>query len=200
MTKIVAPFNFDPDDPDNNIPLMLAACKGDLAICKRLVKDGADVNAVNCHGLSILMVAIECGHLEVCRFLLENNARLNRTHICGIGFGNSVVFRVNAVSDHELSDGTPLIQACLHGHLHICEFLVEHGANTQDYKPPNFLVRVVDGMIRSNPSLHRKYRAIREFLVKQGANVDAKAGISSVAPESPSKKQRLACDSYDDSD
>ncbi len=55
-------------------PLMLAALKGDLALCQLLIKKNADVNKP---GWSPLHYAATNGHLEVMNLLLEENAYID---------------------------------------------------------------------------------------------------------------------------
>ena len=55
-------------------PLMLAALKGDLALCQLLIKKGADVNKP---GWAPLHYAATHGHLEVMHLLLEENAYID---------------------------------------------------------------------------------------------------------------------------
>jgi ankyrin repeat protein len=55
-------------------PLMLAALKGEKALCQRLIGKGADVNKP---GWAPLHYAATAGHLEVMRLLLEENAYID---------------------------------------------------------------------------------------------------------------------------
>lgn len=58
-------------------PLILATKKGNLSLVKKQVKDGADVNGYDKNGLTPLHWAARSGHVEVVRFLLDQNARIN---------------------------------------------------------------------------------------------------------------------------
>ncbi len=58
-------------------PLILATKKGNLSLSKKLVKDGADVNGYDKNGLTPLHWAARSGHVEIVRFLLDQNARIN---------------------------------------------------------------------------------------------------------------------------
>lgn len=55
-------------------PLMLAALKGNLALCQTLIKKNADVNKT---GWTPLHYAATNGHLEVMNLLLEENAYID---------------------------------------------------------------------------------------------------------------------------
>lgn len=55
-------------------PLMLAALKGELALCQVLIKKGADVNKP---GWTPLHYAATNGHLDIMNLLLEENAYID---------------------------------------------------------------------------------------------------------------------------
>eukprot|EP00977_Amphora_coffeiformis_P011708 scaffold2832_cov130-Amphora_coffeaeformis.AAC.1 len=56
-------------------PLMIAADKGHVKVCKYLIKEcGVDVNATNSYGYNALHCAAAKGHLEVVQFLAKSNA------------------------------------------------------------------------------------------------------------------------------
>lgn len=55
-------------------PLMLAALKGELALCQVLIKKGADVNKP---GWAPLHYAATNGHLDIMNLLLEENAYID---------------------------------------------------------------------------------------------------------------------------
>ena len=50
---------------------MSAAVKGNLALAKSLVDQGAAVNQATTSGRTPLMIAAEKGHLEVAQFLVD---------------------------------------------------------------------------------------------------------------------------------
>lgn len=55
-------------------PLMLAALKGELVLCQRMIRKGADVNKP---GWAPLHYAATSGHLDVMRLLLEEHAYID---------------------------------------------------------------------------------------------------------------------------
>ena len=59
--------------------LAAAAMVGDTAQVQRFLKEGADVNAKDDQGKTALILAVERGHLEVVKLLLENHADVNVT-------------------------------------------------------------------------------------------------------------------------
>ncbi|KAK4209150.1 hypothetical protein QBC37DRAFT_378333 [Rhypophila decipiens] len=58
----------------NRMDLFKAAAKGDLARVKEFVATGGDVNSKTTDGLAPLHLAASKGHLEVCRYLLDQGA------------------------------------------------------------------------------------------------------------------------------
>jgi ankyrin repeat protein len=85
-------------------PLHFTAHSGDLELPKYLVQvRKADLNLRNNYGAMALMYASMNGHLDVCKFLSENDAELNCRDYAG---------------------RTELMFAADKGHLEICEFLV----------------------------------------------------------------------------
>ena len=86
-------------------PLMLAALKGELALCELLIKKNADVNKP---GWTPLHYAATNGHLEVMRLLLEENAYIDASSPNGT---------------------TPLMMAAHYGSPTAVKLLLEAGAD-----------------------------------------------------------------------
>ncbi len=101
------------EPPRPTPPLMRAALEGDLAEMRRLLDEGADVNAANDSGATALMWAVD--DLAKTRLLVDRGAN------------------VNAKSD----DGrTPLlIAAGFRGNAPVVTLLLEHGANPSATAP-----------------------------------------------------------------
>jgi lysophospholipase len=102
------------DDADAHIeraltPVLLcsAAALGDIGALRKLVEDGADVNAGDYDGRTALHLVASEGHLEAARFLLEAGANANTVDRWG---------------------GTPLADATRHKHDAVAALLVERGA------------------------------------------------------------------------
>jgi ankyrin repeat protein len=86
-------------------PLMLAALKGYLEVCQKLLTRDADVNKT---GWTPLHYAATGGHVEVVRLLLEHHAYL----------------------DTESPNGsTPLMMAAMYGNLQTVKVLLDAGAD-----------------------------------------------------------------------
>lgn len=86
-------------------PLMLAALKGYVAICQRLIARDADVNKP---GWAPLHYAATGGHLEVLRLLLDNDAYIDAASPNG---------------------STPLMMAAMYGTSEAVKLLLDAGAD-----------------------------------------------------------------------
>ena len=90
----------------NNQQLRSAAQRGNLALVRQALQNGADVNGADL-GWTPLHYACWKGHLEVARFLLDSGATLHAI---------------------DKKDRTPLHHACRYGHLEVARFLLDSGA------------------------------------------------------------------------
>lgn len=87
-----------------------AVRRGDAETLRRLLAEGADVDACDRYGRSGLMVASMRGHAEVVRLLVESGAALDHT----------AKYRLSA-----------LMLAVINGHVEIVRTLVQAGANRE---------------------------------------------------------------------
>jgi ankyrin repeat protein len=92
-------------NPADESPLMLAALKGELALCQLLIRKGADVNKP---GWAALHYAATHGHLPVMQLLLDENAY------------------IDAASPNNT---TPLMMAAQYGTPSAVKLLLESGAD-----------------------------------------------------------------------
>lgn len=72
-----------PDEYDRT-PLMLVAARNDLAAAKRLLAQGADVNAKSKDDYTALMYAAFYGNAEMVQFLTDKGADVNARHQSGL--------------------------------------------------------------------------------------------------------------------
>ena len=128
--------------------LMIAAFKGNTAICSILLEKGAEINLSNRSNKTALYNAIEKGHLETCQLLLRNNANFTpnlferaiingHPKICSFLLDEGIAQISLSNNIRETSFGLAIIQ----GHLEICELLFAHGASLdyQDHMHETFL-------------------------------------------------------------
>src|SRR6202158_144923 len=76
----------DIDNPDEygRTPLMLVAARNDIPAAKRLLAQGADVNAKSKDDYTALMYAAFYGNAEMVEFLLDEGADVNARHKSGL--------------------------------------------------------------------------------------------------------------------
>lgn len=72
-----------PDEYDRT-PLMLVAARNDIPAAKRLLAQGADVNAASSDDYTALMYAAYYGNAEMVEFLLDEGAEVNARHKSGL--------------------------------------------------------------------------------------------------------------------
>ena len=97
--------DIDWHSPKDETPLMMAALKGHVALAKKLVDKGADVNKT---GWTPLHYAATSGQLEIIELLLENHAY------------------IDAESPNKT---TPLMMAAMYGTREAVKLLLEAGAD-----------------------------------------------------------------------
>jgi len=107
---------------ENESPLMLAALKGQMALCKQLIEREADINKT---GWAPLHYAATGGQLEVIQLLLDNHAYIDAASPNG---------------------STPLMMAAMYGTSNAVQLLLESGAdwnlkNEQDLTALQFAMK-----------------------------------------------------------
>ena len=131
-------------------PLIIAARNGNLESVKILLRYKADIEARGTvkdtdgkvvEGCTPLWAAVDTGHLDVVKLLLERNADVDSRILT-----DSTPLRVAAydgrldivsylvehgadVNARQSYGNTPLMVTCLNGHVNVATYLVEHGAN-----------------------------------------------------------------------
>nr|XP_015840312.1 PREDICTED: ankyrin repeat domain-containing protein 17 isoform X7 [Tribolium castaneum] len=127
-------------DETQETALTLACCGGFTEVADILLKGGADIEL----GASTpLMEAAQEGHLDLVKFLLENDANVHAqtqtgdtalTYACENGHTDvaDLLLQYGADLEHESEGGrTPLMKACRAGHLCTVQFLISKGANVR---------------------------------------------------------------------
>ncbi len=116
LLRYGADINFSEKESLYDTTPMMAACKdGNLLMVQELVKAGAEINHVGGNGKSPLQIAVENGHGEVVKVLVENGANLE------IKSGTSYLQFTN----------TPICFAALSDQTEMVSLLASLGAKTK---------------------------------------------------------------------
>jgi ankyrin repeat protein len=129
---------------DHGTALNAALSRGELEIARTLLRDGANINAVDIAGFSSLYRAAEAGHRAVVEFLLEHQADINIQH------GEEVE--------------TSLHVAVWARELDICRLLLKHGSDVAS--------KMWDGWTPLHIASRYGYFGIAQELVAYGADVN----------------------------
>ncbi|CAI6098822.1 unnamed protein product [Clonostachys chloroleuca] len=134
-------------------PLGAACSKGNLNIAKRLIKQGAKVDAApGSNGVTPLHKASKHGFIELVKFLLREGADIQAFDVYGWtpmalasmhGHLGVIMLLLDNGAPVEActSDGSsPLILACARGHCHVAKLLLERGASISS-----------EGRLKDNP-------------------------------------------------
>jgi ankyrin repeat protein len=132
----------DPVRADGTTPLQMAAFEGDIAEARRLIKDGADVRALNNYGVNAMQLAADSANTELIALLLKAGADPESPNADGettlhlvARAGNveaaKLLLKAGAKVDPRESFGgqTPLMWAVARRHPEMVELLASKGAN-----------------------------------------------------------------------
>jgi ankyrin repeat protein len=142
-----------PRTPDGSTPLMSAAFEGDVEKATRLLKEGADVKAVNSYGVNAMQLAADTANTELIRLLLKAGADPESPNADGETALHAVARSGNVdaaklllkagakVNSRErFGEQTPLMWAAARRHPQMVELLLSKGADVnargavRDYK------------------------------------------------------------------
>jgi len=130
----IDPKSLEKTDADGNTPLLNAAKAGDVALCKALLKAGANPNATSKLAVNALHHAARNGKHEVIPLFAAQKQLLNAKATNG---------------------DTPLMQAAMWGHPKACEALLKAGADPSIVKNGDNVLHIAAG--------HRNHEVIPIF-------------------------------------
>ena len=142
-----------PRKPDGSTPLMSATFEGDVEEAARLLKEGADVKAINSYGVNAMQLAADTANTELIRLLLRAGADPESPNADGetalhlvARSGNveaaKLLLKAGAKVDvvEQFGGQTPLMWAAARRHPQMVELLLSKGADVnargtvRDYK------------------------------------------------------------------
>ncbi len=137
------------DKQTESIALLEAAENGDIAVCRKLIKLGTNVNVRDDSGFSPLVLAAMNHHADICDLLLNAGAELDTTirtcqgitllhHAASGGLLRLCRSLVDAEAEVDTQtdfEYTPLHFAAMQGQADVCRLLLDHGATTDPVLP-----------------------------------------------------------------
>jgi ankyrin repeat protein len=186
----------EPRKPDGSTPLMWAAFEGDVDEAARLIKEGADVNAMNNYGVTALHLAADTANTELIRLLLKAGADPESPNPDGetalhvvARSGNveaaKLLLKAGANVDavEQFGGQTPLMWAAARRHPRMVEFLLSRGANANARSAVRDYKRVATAESRAAPrdrggltplmyAARGNCRECVDVLLKHGADVN----------------------------
>ena len=166
------------EEKERNSNLILAAEEGNIDKVNQLLREGANVNAVDKWGSTALIDAAFSGNTDIAKALIKAGANVNAKNkgsdtplLIAILNGNTDIVKalIKAGANVNVADNigwTPLLYAAQHGHTDIVKALIKAGAN----------VNVADTNIGNTALLYVALFGrtdIAKILIKAGANVNA---------------------------
>lgn len=141
--------------PDDD--LWYAVRIDDAAVAETALQNGSNLAIEDDDGITPFYLAVEMGHADVVRVLLEHGADVN-------------AFPVGEDNIFDEPEMTPLMLAADSGHFHVAKTLLEHDANPNIQRPSDgktaCMLAISEGFSYSS-----KYFYIAKLLVKHGADI-----------------------------
>ncbi|MGD0279619.1 MAG: ankyrin repeat domain-containing protein [Smithella sp.] len=131
----------------NNESIVDAALNGDINLIKRLLDNGADIEAKDKHGRTALLLATGKGHMEIVKLLLDKGANIEQKD--------------------DLSGAVALTYAASKGHMEIVKLLIDRGANIEQKDD--------GGSSALMAAASKGHMEIVKLLIDRGVNVQAKS-------------------------
>jgi ankyrin repeat protein len=174
-----------------DVPLLQAIDKGDLALVQKLVKEGADIDVELSNGMKPIHVAAATGQADIAEFLLDSGADVNSRSKKGItplnlALDTQDIDTIKVLLSKEAQySGSDIYGAIFKDHLDIVKLLV----NTPELA--NLTGRKNITLLHVAAMAGRP--AIVQYLIDQGAKVDARSGDGDTALDLATRnKQHLS--------
>tara|TARA_Y100001935_G_C17311760_1_gene517124 strand:- start:11274 stop:11963 length:690 start_codon:yes stop_codon:yes gene_type:complete len=163
-TNINEPFE------NGNFPIHEAASKGRIILLKILLKNGAEIDAINKNELTPLEVAILAGRTQAAELLISSNSKFDPSKLLLIAAKNGnedkdvIKFLKSSNANFEITDVdgySPLLLAVIQKNNRLIRHLIDNGANINASN--KFDQTALDIALKMNDS------KLIEFLKRNGA-------------------------------
>ncbi|WP_432632612.1 ankyrin repeat domain-containing protein [Brachyspira sp.] len=167
---------------DGKTSLIIAVGNSYLETAKKLIENGANVNAVDNEGWSALSYAVNNGDIEIAKILLENNAKINGELLLAI---NSPIeesridmmkllienkANINYTDENGLN---PLNIAIENGDIEATKFLITNKANLN--------ILTSDGISLIGHAISQNNMDLLQILIENGADINYSGEDSQLA-------------------
>ena len=132
--------------------LHLGCWNGSQEVVATLIEHGAQVDNSGPHGSSALALAVQKGHVNICKLLLKDQ-KCDVNHSADLGQNLQV---------------TPLHLAVQHGHLDVVKLLIQHGATVNAH----MTVRGIKGVTPLHLAVESNHMDILDVLIEAGCDVN----------------------------
>jgi uncharacterized protein len=190
------------DQAERDHALIQAAERGEIVVLRRLVGEGARVNARDGRGRTALLAATQRNQIEVARFLIQEGADVNaRDFIQDSPFlyagaeGRTEILKLMLAADADLKStnrygGTALIPAAHHGHVEAVKLLLATAIDKDHVNNLGWTALLEAVILGDGGPAHTE---IVRLLVEAGANVNIadRDGVTPLAHARRSKYGRM---------
>ncbi|MBN6205471.1 ankyrin repeat domain-containing protein [Ralstonia pickettii] len=169
-----------------NQQLIDCAERGDTKKVLNLLKDGAEINATNEHGVTAVMAATQNHQTDTVHMLIQQGADINirnnnqdnvLLYAGAEGFLDIVKLAVEAGADTTLTnryDGTALIPASERGHVEVVKELLTHSDTDVNHINNLHWTALLEAIILGEGG--KDHQKIVQLLVNHGADVNISDG------------------------
>ena len=177
------PAQHTPDRSRGQTPLWWAANHGHMALAKKLIDSGADVNTPDHHGGTPLTTSASSGHLDMVKFLVESGADVHAQIYDGRkAFNLAVTNGRKRVAEYLLMVGnepnetgssgyTPLMIAVENNFMDLAKLLIKQGADVNAVHPGPGIYVALRGWTPLIFAVRAGYVRMTKLLIQSGANV-----------------------------
>lgn len=156
-----------------NTALMAATAQNNIPTVQLLIKHGANVNKENkFFGHSPLQIATFNRNISIFNLLIEHNAKIKNGFLCDAAYYgcNALIERLlelgaSMEEQDTIYGATPLLNACMGGHINAINLLIEYGANMNALDNAGRSAFMIAASITDN----QKRENILELLQEHGA-------------------------------